>query len=74
MQEPIAFVTVTVIDVDANDHVDEYPVTINLHHVKFINGNHISITDNLGYDLTDESASSLREILDRYCWMHDCRY
>lgn len=74
MQEPIVFVTVTVINVDRNDRVEEYPVTINLHHIKFINGNHISITDNLGYDLTDESASSLREILDRYCWMHDCRY
>lgn len=74
MQEPIVFVTVNVIDVDVNDHVEKYPVTINLNHIKFINGNHISITDNLGYELTERSANSLREIIDRYCWMHDCRY
>ncbi len=72
MQEPIVFVTVTVRSVDMHDRVEEYDVTINLNHVKFISGNHISITDNLGYDLTEESANSLREILDRYCWMHDC--
>lgn len=74
MQEPIVFVTVKVRDVDVNDRVEEYPVTINLNHIKFINGNHISITDNLGYDLTDDSAESLKEIIDRYCWTHDCRY
>ena len=36
MQEPIVFATVTVRIFDRNDRVEEYPVTINLHHIKFI--------------------------------------
>lgn len=73
MQEPIVFVRVKVRSVDMNGLVDEYPVTINLNHIKIINSNNITITDNLGYNLTDESANSLREIIKRYCWLHDCR-
>ena len=69
MMEPVVFVTIKVRNVGG----DNYPVTINLHHVKTIMGNHITLTDNLGYELTEESASSLREIIDRYCWTHNCR-
>ena len=73
MQEPIVFVTVKVRSIDMHDHIEEYPVTINLNHIKIIHGNHISITDNFGYDLTDESAESLKDIIDRYCLTHNCR-
>ena len=73
MQEPVVFVTVTVRTEECNGRIEEYPVTINLNHIKIISGNHISITGNLGYDLTDDSASELREIIRRYCWTHDCR-
>lgn len=74
MQEPIVFVTVKVRSIDMNHCIKEYPVTINLNHIKIINGNHITITDNLGYDLTDDSAESLEKIIYRYCWTHDCRH
>ena len=73
MQEPIVFVTVRVRSVDRNDRVEEYSVTINLNHILIISDNYITLTDNYGYELTDDSANSLREIIDRYCWTHDCR-
>ena len=74
MQEPIVFVTVRVRSVDRNDRVEEYSVTINLNHILIISDNYITLTDNYGYELTDDSANSLREIIDRYCWTHDCRW
>lgn len=73
MQEPIEFVTVTVRTEEYNGRIEEYPVTINLNHIKIINGNYISLTDNLGYELTERSASSLRNIIDIVCRTHDCR-
>lgn len=65
MQEPIVFVTVTI--------KGGYSLVVNLNHIRFISGNHISIAGNFGYDLTDDSARSLKEIIDMHCWTHDCR-
>ena len=73
MQEPIVFVTVRVRRVDRNDRVEEYSVTINLNHILIISDNYITLTDNYVYDLTDDSAYALREIIDKYCCIHDCR-